>query len=71
MATRDAIDDEIIFQKKIHSKYMGNVHDNQTGSMMPVYVQYEVDGTKDKTTGHHVSHTPDMGGWYGSIKKKC
>ena len=41
---------------------MGNVDNNQTGSMMLVYVQYEVDGTKDKNMGCCVSHTPDMGG---------
>ena len=44
---------------------MGNVHNNQTGSMMLVYVEYEVDGTKDKNMGCCVSHTPDMGGGDG------
>ena len=62
MVAGDAIDDEIIFQKEIHNKCMGNIHDNHTGSMMPVYMQYEVDGTKSKNTGRHVSHTPSMGG---------
>ena len=50
MAARDAIDDEIIFQREIQKKYIGHVHD-QTGSMMPVFIQYEVDGTKSKNSG--------------------
>ena len=62
MATRDTIDEEIIFQREIQKKYIGNLHDNQTGSMMPVYMQYEVDGTKSKISGRQVSHTPSMGG---------
>ena len=55
-------DNEIIIQKTIQKQYLGQVHDEKTGSIMTVMYQLEFDGTKSKITGSHVSQTPDIGG---------
>ena len=65
MAARDTIDDEIIFQKEIHSKYIRNVHKNQTVSMMRLME------LKIKTQVILFPILQIWGGWHGSIKKKC
>ena len=39
-------DDKIIFQKHVQKPFLGSVHDHRTGSMMPVMLQTEIDGTK-------------------------
>ena len=41
-------DNEIIIQKTVQKQYLGQVHDEKTGSMMPVMYQLEFDGTKRK-----------------------
>ena len=55
-------DNEVLLQKMVQNYYMGQVHDEKTGSMMPVMYQLECDGTESKITGNHVSHTPEIGG---------
>ena len=64
------VDDEIIFQKHVCNTYKGSVHDSKTGSMMPVMLQTEINGTKSKVSGLGLSHGNLMGGGDGSIHGK-
>ena len=63
-------DDEIIFQKQMQNTYIGSVHDRKTGSMMPVMLQTEVDGTRSKVPGFAMSHGTLMGGGDGKVCEK-
>ena len=72
MAARSASsyeDDEVIFQKHVKNTYLGSVHDSETGSMMPVMLQTEIDGSKSKITGMKVSHGTHMGGSDGMVQE--
>ena len=49
--------------------YLGSVHDRKRGSMMPVMLQTEIDGTKSKVTGFNVGHGTHMGGGDGIVQE--
>ena len=53
-------DNEILINKRVRKRIVGNVKDDRTGSMMPVVLEQMVDGTKSKKTGRKVSHMSSM-----------
>ena len=55
-------DNEILINKRVRKRIVGNVKDDRTGSMMPVVLEQMVDGTKSKRTGRKVSHMSSMVG---------
>ena len=68
--TASPVDEEIVFQKHIHKTYIGSVHDSKTGSMMPVLLQTEVDGTKQKVPCAGLDQGNLMGAGDGSSQGK-
>ena len=57
-------DNEILINKRVRKRIVGNVKDDRTGSMMPVVLEQMVDGTKSKRQAEKLATCP---AWLGML----